>query len=223
MVQRTFILRGLTATVLLVTPHAEHMFKKDGKVPAEIKKAKLEGWYSGLDDQSKVRMSRYLQGINTGSSFDFFTDAIGKAMADENYAFAVKLCEDIYSNVDMTDLQRFSVNELLIDSYFGCERFDDVKAACEANYDLFPKVREQLEKANNGKVPEVLAFRNQYINVIVGVESNYDLGFEMLKRYNEMGILSDEDLEYRTNSLRTHRLQRVFDGVYTYRPKDEEL
>ena len=45
----------------------------------------------------------------------------------------------------------------------------------------------------------------------------------MLKKYNEMGILSDEDLEYRTNSLRTHRLQRVFDGVYTYRPKDEDL
>ena len=39
-------------------------------------------------------------------------------------------------------------------------------------------------------MPEVLAFRNQYINVIVGVESNYDLGFEMLKKYNE----SDETI-----------------------------
>ena len=85
------------------------------------------------------------------------------------------------------------------------------------------KIREQLKADNGGGIPEKLEFRNQYINVIVGVESNYDLGFEMLKRYNEMGILSDEDLEYRTNSLRTHRLQRVFDGVYTYRPKDEKL
>ena len=207
----------------MVASHAEHMFKKDGKVPAEIKKAKLEDWYSGLDDQSKVRMSRYLQDVKTGSPFDFFSDVICKAMADENFAFAVKLCEDTYTNVDMTDFQTFTVNELLIDSYFGCERYDDVKAACDANLELFPKVREQLVKENGGKVPDVLAFRNQYINVIVGVESNYDLGFEMLKKYNEMGILSDEDLEYRTNSLRTHRLQRIFDGVYTYRPKDEEL
>ena len=88
--------------------------------------------------------------------------------------------------------------------------------------DLFPKIKGELIEENSG-VPEVLQFRNWYINVIVGVESNYELGFEMLKRYNEMGILSDEDLEYRTNSLRTHRLQKCFDGVYTYRPKDEDL
>ena len=199
------------------------MFRKDGKVPAEIKKAKLEDWYSGLDDQGRIRISRYLEGINVRTPFDFFTVVIGKSIADENCAFAVKLCEDTYSNVDMTDFQKFSVNELLIVAYFGCERYDDTKAACEANFELYPKVKDELAKNNGGKVPEKLEFRNQYINVIVGVESNYDLGFEMLKRYNEMGILSDEDLEYRTNSLRTHRLQRVFDGVYTYRPKDEEL
>ena len=72
-------------------------------------------------------------------------------------------------------------------------------------------------------MPEVLQFRNMYINVIVGIESNYDLAFQMLDRYNQMGILSDEDLVYRRNSLTTHRLQRLFDGVYTYRPKDEDL
>ena len=199
------------------------MFRKDGKVPAEIKKAKLEDWYSGLDDQSKIRISRYLEGVNVKTPFSFFIDVIGRAIADENNAFAVKLCDDTYSYVDMTDYQKFLVNELLIVAYFGCERYDDTKAACEANYDLFPKIKDQLTADNGGVIPEKLEFRNHYINVIVGVESNYDLGFEMLKKYNEMGILSDEDLEYRTNSLRTHRLQRVFDGVYTYRPKDEDL
>lgn len=199
------------------------MFRKDGKVPAEIRKAKLEDWYSGLDDQSRIRISRYLEGVNTRTPFDFFMDTVRRSIADENNAFAVKLCEDAYAFADMTEYQRFLLNELLIDAYFGCERYDDTKAACETNYDLFPKIREQLKADNGGSIPEKLEFRNQYINVIVGVESNYDLGFEMLKRYNEMGILSDEDLEYRTNSLRTHRLQRVFDGVYTYRPKDEDL
>ena len=199
------------------------MFRKDGKVPAEIKKAKLEDWYSGLDDQSRIRILRYLEKVSTKTPFDFFMDTARKAIADENSAFAVKLCDDAYTFADMTDYQRFLLNEVLITAYFGCERYDDTKAACEANYDLFPKIKDQLTADNGGVIPEKLEFRNQYINVIVGVESNYDLGFEMLKRYNEMGILSDEDLEYRTNSLRTHRLQRVFDGVYTYRPKDEDL
>ena len=199
------------------------MFKKDGKTPAEIKKAKLDDWYSGLDDQTKMKVSRYLDGVKVSSAYDFFTDMIKRATADENYQFAVKLCEETYSNVEMTDLQRFKINELLIVAYCQCDRNDDAKVACETNFDLFPKIKADLMAENGGKVPEVLQFRNWYINVIVGVESNYDLGFEMLRKYNEMGILSDEDLEYRTNSLRTHRLQKCFDGVYTYRPKDEEL
>ena len=107
------------------------MFKKDGKVPAEIKKAKLEGWYSGLDDQSRIKATRYITGINESSPYQFFVSMIRKAMADENNAFAVTLCEDTYSNVEMTDIQRFDVNELLIEAYYGCERYDDVKAACE--------------------------------------------------------------------------------------------
>ena len=81
------------------------MFRKDGKVPAEIKKAKLEDWYTGLDDQSRIRISRYLEGVNVKTPFGFFTDVIGRAIADENNAFAVKLCEETYSNVDMSDYQ----------------------------------------------------------------------------------------------------------------------
>ena len=199
------------------------MFKKDGKVPAEIKKTKLEGWYSGLDDKNRIKLSRYIDGSSVSSRYDLFTDMINKALADENNEFAVTLCEELYSNVDMTDYQRFKVNELLIVAYYGAERYEDVKAACDTNIDLFFKIEDELKKDNGGNVPEVLQFRNQYINVIVGIESNYDLAFQMLDRYNQMGILSDEDLVYRRNSLTTHRLQRLFDGVYTYRPKDEEL
>ena len=59
--------------------------------------------------------------------------------------------------------------------------------------------------------------------MIVGVEYQYDLAFEMLEKYNKMGLLSDEDLEYRRNGIKTHRLQRTFDGVYTYRNKGSEF
>jgi len=127
------------------------MFRKDGKVPAEIKKAKLEDWYSGLDDQSRIRISRYLEKVNTKTPFDFFMDTVGKAIADENCAFAVKLCDDAYTFADMTDYQRFLLNELLITAYFGCERYDDTKAACEANYELFPKIKVQLESDNGAR------------------------------------------------------------------------
>ena len=199
------------------------MFKKDGKMPAEVKKAKLEDWYNGLDDQSRIRASRYIDGIKCSSPYDFFIEMINRAIADENNTFAIQLCDDTYENVDMSDYQTFMLNELLIVAYFNAERNEDVKAACEANYDLFFKVKDEIIRNNGGKMPETFQFRNHYINVIVGVDCNYDLGFEMLKKYNEMGILSDEDLEYRTNSLRTHRLQKVFDGVYTYRPKGEDL
>ncbi len=199
------------------------MFKKDGKVPAEIKKTKLEGWYSELDDRNKLKLSRYIEGSPVSSKYDLFMHIIRKALDDENNDFAIFLCDSVYSDVEMTDYERFKVNELLILAYYGAERYDDTKAACETNYDLFPKVVEELKKDNNGDVPEVLQFRNQYINVIVGIESNYDLGFQMLERYNQMGILSDEDLVYRKNSLTTHRLQKLFDGVYTYRPKDEKI
>jgi len=199
------------------------MFRKDGKVPAEVKKAKVDDWYSGLDDQSRIKANRYIEGISASSSYDFFTKMIEKAIADENYAFAVTLCEDTYANVEMTDIQRFDVNELLIVAYCGCERHEDAKAACETNFELFSSVKDVIKSRNGGEYPETFQFRNQYINVIIGVECNYELGFQMLDKYNEMGILSDEDLVYRRNSLTTHRLQKLFDGVYTYRPKDEEL
>lgn len=193
-----------------------------GKVPGEIKKTNLNDWYSGLSDQDRLRLSRYISGADTSSMYSFFRCLISKALDDDNPSFAVKLCEDAYSTADLNDLQRFIINELLIRAYYDCGRYDDTKAACEANFGLYPKVKEELAEENGGSVPETLFFRNHYINVIVGIESNYDLAFKMLDEYNKMGILSDEDLEFRRNSLTTHRLQRLFDGVYTYRPKEEK-
>ena len=118
--------------------------------------------------------------------------------------------------------QRFLINEEFIDVLVGREMYNDAKNVCNINLEIFPEIRGRIEEENGGKLPERLAFRNRYIDVIVGVEYAYDEAFEMLKKYNSMGILTDEDLEYRTNSIRTHRLQRSFDGVYTYRKKGSE-
>ena len=53
------------------------------------------------------------------------------------------------------------------------------------------------------------------------MESQYEKAYEMLDRYHEMGLIDDDDLQYRRNSLKVHRMQRAFDGIYTYRPKGE--
>lgn len=200
------------------------MFRKNDKIPDEIRSARLERWYSNLDDQSRLRLARYLKDIDDASSpFEFFRNAIECSISDENFGFAVKLCEECYEQCEISDYQSFKINEMLIVAYYGSKRYDDTKAACEANFKLFPSVKEELLADNGGIMPETLWFRNHYIDVIVGIESNYDLAFRMLEEYNQMGVLSDEDLVYRRNSLTTHRLQKVFDGVYTYRPSGEDL
>ena len=196
------------------------LFRKDNKVPAEIKAVNAESWYNGLSDQDRMRLSRYLAGADTSSALGLFMSVAEKALSDENGRFAVDMCNAAYSECDLTDYQRFKINEVLIDAYMDTERYEDAKAACEINLGLFPSIKEELI-AEYGSVPEKLSFRNRYIDVIVGIDSSYDLAFEMLKKYNEMGILSDKDLAYRTESLKTHRLQRIFDGVYTYRPAGE--
>ncbi len=196
------------------------LFKKDNSVPAQIKAVKLESWYSELDDQTKIKLSRYLEESDTCSKFDFFVSMIRKALADDNPKFAVILCEQTYEECELTDYQMFIVNEDLIDAYIGASRYDDAKAACLTNLELYSKVKEDVLSANNGKLPEKLNFRNRYIDIIVGIDSSYDLAFETLEKYNEMGLIDDEELKYRVNSLKTHRLQRVFDGIYSYKPKD---
>ena len=119
--------------------------------------------------------------------------------------------------------ERFQINEEFIEALVGREMYEDAKNVCNINLQLFESVRDLIVRDNGGKLPEKLAFRNRYIDVIVGVEYQYDLAFEMLEKYNKMGLLSDEDLEHRRNGIKTHRLQRTFDGVYTYRNKGSEF
>jgi hypothetical protein len=197
------------------------LFKKQD-VPGQVKAVGVEKWYDKLDDSDKVKLKRYLEKADASSQFDFFISIVRAAIAEENYAFAVKMCQDAYS-FPMSDMQRFTVSEELIDALIGTERYDEAKLACESNLKLFPNVREEVMAVNGGTLPKKLNFRNRYIDVIVGIESNYDKAFEMLDVYLDMGLIDKEEHEYRVNSLRTHRLQRSFDGIYTYRPVGKDL
>lgn len=190
------------------------------EVPTEIKKINLEGWYTGLNDRDKLRLLRYVKDVNTTSQFSFFIDIIQRSIVDKNSAFAIVMCQHAFKMISMSDYEKFMINELLIQGCYEADMYDDAKIACETNKKLFPFVKNEIIKMNKGSIPDVLYFRNYYINIMVGVENNYDLGFEMLEEYNRMGILSNEDLKCRKNSLNALRLQKLFDGIYAYRPKN---
>ncbi|MFA6709909.1 MAG: hypothetical protein WCR24_00550 [Candidatus Methanomethylophilaceae archaeon] len=196
--------------------------KDDGGIPAEVKTVGLEKWFSGLSDQDKIRLGRYLPNAKGSSGMEFLMSIIKASLADENYSFAIMLCQDAY-DLEMTDVQAFLVNEDLIDAYIGAERYDDAKAACAANIKLFPTISEEYIKMNGGELPTKINFRNRFIDILVGIESDYDTAYEMLDTYFRMGLLSEEDLKLRKQSLKIHRLQRSFDGIYTYRPAGGSL
>jgi len=191
------------------------LFKKTPDVPKEISDSKMTKWYSSLSDQDKVRTNRYLDRADTSSSYHFISSVAAAAIADENHSFAALVCEEGLGH-QLTDMQRFTINELMIDAYIGTKRYDDAKGVCESNLKLYPSVSKEIIADNNGSVPEKMNCRNRYVDIVVGVGSGYDEAFALLDRFFDMNLISKEDLTFRKQSLKIHRLQRSFDGVYTY-------
>ena len=192
------------------------MFSKN--VPPEINNAKVSKWYLSLDDQNKVKLNRYIGKCDTSSQTSFFMSLTKLALDDENYKFAATVGDT--HNMKMEPYAKFIMNELLIDAYIGTERYDDSKRACYENLDAFQNISERYKKENNG-IPQKMNCRNRLIDILVGVEVNYDGAFLELNRFYDMGLISSEDLDFRVQSLKIHRLQRTFDGVYTFRKKED--
>ena len=190
------------------------------QIPDKVVKVGLEDWYSSLSDMDRIKISRYVDKADDSSPFSLILSLVRLAIADENYRFGLTLCVST-SQMPFDVYQRFLINEEFIDVLIGREMYDDAKNVCNINLQLFDKVKDRILADNGGTYPSRLAFRNRYLDIIVGVEAQYEEGYRMLDKYHEMGLLNDEDLEYRRNSLKVHRLQRTFDGVYTYRPKGE--
>ena len=190
------------------------------QIPDKVVKVGLEDWYSSLSDMDRIKISRYVDKADDSSPFSLILSLVRLAIADENYRFGLTLCVST-SQMPFDVYQRFLINEEFIDVLIGREMYDDAKNVCNINLQLFDKVKDRILADNGDTYPSRLAFRNRYLDIIVGVEAQYEEGYRMLDKYHEMGLLNDEDLEYRRNSLKVHRLQRTFDGVYTYRPKGE--
>ena len=179
----------------------------------------LGEWYSSLSDRDKVRLERYLTGADRSSVISFLSSVASAAVAEENHIFAVTVCEECL-NRDVSDIEKFRITESLIEAYIGAKRYDDAKCLCESNLALYPSVSDRITAENNGSVPEKMNCRNRYIDILVGIESGYDEAIGLLDRFRRMGLITEEDLKFRVQSLKIHRLQRSFDGVYTYTYKN---
>ena len=182
----------------------------------------LDEWYSSLSDRDKVRMERYADmEINNSISnaYEFLLSMGSSALEEENYSFSVIVLKECLSRTE-TKIQTFDVTELLIDACIGAKLYDDAKSLCEKDLLLYPEISDVLKARNDGNVPEKMNCRNRYVDVVVGIESGYDEAFVLLDRFLEMGLISKEDHTFRRQSLKIHRLQRSFDGVYTYAYKE---
>ena len=189
------------------------------EIPAEISAVKLDDWFDSLNDMNKVKVKRYLNCIDTTSPQNFLVDLMIRSSMDHNYGLSVIAGQYALSK-DLSDYDRFMVAEAYIDGLFGAENYEEMKVQCCNNLDLFPTIKDRFLKENDGELPKTIYCRNRLIDVLVGVESDYEQAYEVLDEYVKIGILNEDELNYRKQSLKIHRMQKTFDNVLIYRPKE---
>ena len=189
------------------------------ETPKQVSEAGLDAWYAGLSSQDRVRTRRYLDGICTSSEVGFLNELMARAAEDSNYKLAVTAGRYL-DGMELSDIDRFDSTEHLIEGLFGSDDYGEAKAMCLRNLDLYPKIGAVIEERNGG-VPKALSCRNRLIDILVGVEGSYDEAFAMLDRYFQMGLIDEEELAYRKQSLKVHRMQRSFDNIFSYQKKAE--
>lgn len=189
------------------------------EVPQEISVAGLDDWFLSLNAIDRVKVKRYLPKIEEKDAGEFLNKLTVYSIDDHNYGLAVLV--GMYADSHETDpLARFNIRNNIIDGLFGMGKYDDAKKICCLNLDMFPHIRERFMDANNGVLPDKIACRNRLIDILVGIEGNYDEAISSLDDYVAMGILDESELEYRKQSLKIHRMQKSFDNLFTYRLKE---
>ncbi len=191
-------------------------------VPPKVREAKLSKWYGNLSDADKVKLGRYLDGADSSDAAAFICSVSRLASDDHNYKFVASLSESA-EEVAMDDIQRFHVNDASIPALYNMGEYDRCEKACDRGLALLAKkeVRERIERDNGGSLPESLYCRNYKLNVVVGVRFDYEEGDRLLERFESEGLISREDVEYRKQGIRTFRLQRTFDSIFSLKEKEE--
>lgn len=186
------------------------LFKKKEEYPKEIGDSGLSEWYGRLSDRDRVRVRRYVDGAPSLPAFDMLLHIVRSAIEDENYRFAAEMCPHAAELAD-TDLRKFETNEESIDALFFAERWEEALELCRKGKEMY----RSLEQGGECELPQTFRFRNRTIDILVGYGKDYESAERALEEFHGMGLISDEDLQYRKNGLKVHRLQRTFDSIYS--------
>ncbi len=196
------------------------IFNKHKDTPEEIVKAGLTKWYEGLSDPDKVKIKRYLKDSDASTPFDLSILIMRRANEEENYPVTVLVGENMLGS-RLTDMERFDVIEEIIPAYYDLKRYDECRDRCEDGLDLIMELMDDIRSRNSGELPERIICRNYLVNVLIGAYGDYDAGDDALDRFHEMGLISEEDVNFRKQSHKIHKLQRTFDGIYGVKLKDQ--
>lgn len=192
-------------------------------VPAKIVKLGLKKWYTALSDPNKVKLKRYIDAADDSSVSAFMVSVFAAAAEDHNYRFI----SDMYSYVPefgLSDKEFFDVNDAAIVGVYNNEDYDRCVELCDIGLQLLRKKEifdHVMSRSADGEIPQDINCRNYKLNVVVGIHFEYDEGEKLLHEFQEMGLITAEDVEYRKNGIKTFRLQRTFDNVFNIKEKDQ--
>lgn len=190
-------------------------------IPYKIKDAKMEKWYNSLDNQDVVKLNRYLDSADSSTKESFVISIISATIDDSNYRFQAKI-QDTVDTGDFDKIQKYDLNECQILAYFNTERYDECLERCEKGLKLLQddNVKKHVKSKNN-EYPENMNCRNYKINVIVGVKKDFDSAPAILDEFVSLGLITKEESELRKQSIKTYRLQRTFEGVFSKVPNNQ--
>lgn len=192
-------------------------------VPAKIVKLGLKKWYSALSDPNKVKLKRYIDAADDSSVSAFMVSVFSAAIEDHNYRFV----SDMYTYVPefgLSEKEFFDVNDAAIVGVYNSEDYDRCVQLCDIGLGLLRKKEifdHVMSRSEDGEIPQDINCRNYKLNIVVGIHFEYDEGEALLHEFQEMGLITAEDVEYRKNGIKTFRLQRTFDNVFNVKEKDQ--
>lgn len=192
-------------------------------VPAKIVKLGLKKWYTALSDSNKVKLKRYIDAADDSSVSAFTMSVFAAAIEDHNYKFV----SDMYSGISefgLSEKELFDVNDAAIIGVYNAEDYDRCIELCDYGLELLKKKEifdYVMSRSVDGEIPQDINCRNYKLNIVVGIHFEYDEGEKLLHEFQEMGLITPEDVEYRKNGIKTFRLQRTFDNVFNVKEKDQ--
>ncbi|MBR5998882.1 MAG: hypothetical protein IK043_00345, partial [Candidatus Methanomethylophilaceae archaeon] len=165
-------------------------------VPEKIVKLGLKKWYSALSESNKVKLGRYVDKADASSVTAFLVSVFALAEEDHNYKFVADLYDTI-GEFKLSDIERFDINDAAILGVYNAEDYDRCVELCEYGLALLEKkdVFDHVMAKGNGEIPNEINCRNYKLNIVVGIHFEYDEGDRLLLEFQDMGLITPEDVE----------------------------